>query len=74
MRSEVIVPSIGPRDPGRQSSWVPQGGRPPAPGPGDLAYATGDGPDGILSCISVEVDGTDVDGVDLVLTATVPGP
>ena len=45
----------------------------PQPGPGDLVYATGDGPDGILSCIEVTIDDADVDDVDLVLTATVPG-
>ena len=44
----------------------------PAPDPGDLVYATGVG-DGILSCIEVTIDDGDVEEVDLVLTATVPG-
>jgi len=45
----------------------------PLPSPGDLVYATGSGPDGLLSCIEVAVDDADVTDVELMLTATVPG-
>lgn len=44
----------------------------PLPDPGDLVYAEATG-DGVLSCVSVTIDGEDALGVDLLLTAIVPG-